>query len=285
MREGVGIASSLRWVSQRFAQRALAGFFAGQWREFLIDVGTAVEHAAKAVIAAHDPVNVIVESQRGQLTDADRAVLHGRSWAPDTSVANWETAMGHVAAMLTIRGSDAVRIAHDDLSVALDVTATVALLNARNAAAHIGDVDIEHLDLHGAVFLAAVELLWPATGPGVRPVDMWGYLAPIATVDHVRVGRSVERDADVRVVLARQHPLGLGVVAAGRRSRIPIDGDVTCPACGSSAFRTTVPAVMYAAGLAGTADPDATVDLLDCVVCDLVLRGPQVDYALMRQPT
>lgn len=280
MREGVGIASSLQWVSQRFAQRALTGFFAEHWREFLIDAGTAVEHAAKAVIAADNPVRLIVDRQRGQLSEADRAVLSGRSSAPHTSAADWETSLSRVASMSTIRGKDAVRIAHEDLGVELDVAATSDLLHSRNASVHLGDVDIRQLDQHAATLLASANVLWSAVG--IRPESMWGYLAPVATVDHVQVHRTVDRDADVRLVLAKQHPYVLGAINSARRSGFLIDGDLTCPACGAAAFRTTDLAARYSGRIPDNVDPYAMLDILDCLVCDLELLGSQIDYVITK---
>lgn len=280
MRERVGIAPSLRWVSQRFAQRTLVGFFAEQWREFLIDAGTAVEHAAKAVVAKDDPTRLFTESDQANLTDAQLVVLRGRATSPNIAVADWDLAVAQLAAKHTIGARAAVQFAFELCGGRDDKVDANQILNVRNAAVHLGDLNVALIDDAAAALVRSLSAVWPSTGGGIRPSDMWGYLAPVATVDHVTTSRGSRHDAEVKIVLARQRALNVGQVAAHRRRQLSDHrGDATCPACGSAASRDAVPAATYATSNA-RADPHATVDVFDCLVFDLSLRGEQVGIVI-----
>jgi hypothetical protein len=278
VREGVGIESSLRWVAGRFAERAVEDFFASSARrEFLINAAASVEFAAKGVIARHDVPALYVVKDAPPLSDDERYVLTPGSY-PDSdrpSTERWASILDGLLDRPTISGKDAAAVAaklalvHDQIPV--DVAAATRLFNARNRAAHVGDIDEARLDRHAKDFLKSFSALSAALqAPGLT---LFGDLVPIANQRHMRAVRSPKVETQVQVVLARRR-FRSGAVLPARRSTLRVAGDTTrCPACDQDAHVTTQPPHDVPLQRLPPREHGKPVDTLDCLYCGLTLYG------------
>ena len=281
MREGVGVENSLRWVAARFAQRAVEDFFEGsQDREFVIDAATAVEFTAKCVVSRHDVTDLYELIDEAELTPAQRLVLNPRLGTdgdrPIGSVRDdamaWLLQEGK-----TISAAEAVRKARKRLEV--DVSAGDRLIEARNAAVHLGDVDPRQRDKLARDFIKVIQQLW--TGLEHNVTELWGDFASIADAKHMKSDRTPVSDAEVRVVRARRAFFSSGL-SGNRRSRLPfVNNPVHCPACGQgSAIVTTQPVGSAPEACLPRSLRDLPVEVLDCPVCGLALFGTkQITWA------
>lgn len=290
MREGVGVESSLRWVAGRFAERAVEDFFAGSARrEFVIDAASAVEFAAKGVVARHDASKLHDVKDAPPLSDDERYVVApGRYSDHDRpGVDRWASALEGLLDRATIAGRDAAasaaRLARTHNQLTVDVAAATRLFDARNRAVHIGDIDESQMDRHARDFLKAFTALGAAlNAPGGT---LFGNLAVIADPRHMKVDRTPKVDTRVQVALAYRR-FHYGVVSPARRSALAVAGDTTrCPACGQRAHITVqqphgVPQHRVSAWERG--EP---ADTLDCLYCGLTLYGQsQISYAQRQFP-
>lgn len=286
MREGVGVENSLRWVAARFAQRAVGDFFEGsQDREFVIDAAMAVEFAAKSVVCRHDVTDLYELVDGAELTPAQRLVLNPRLGAdcdrPIGSVRDdamaWLLEEGK-----TISAAEAVRKSRKRLEV--DVSAADRLIEARNAAVHLGDVDARQMDKLARDFVKVIRQLW--TGLEHNVTEVWGDLVSIADAKYMKSDRTPVSDAEVRVVRARRAFFSAGL-SGNRRSRLPfVDNPVHCPACGQGgAILTTQPVGSAPEVCLPLRLRDLPVEVLDCPVCGLALFGTkQITWAAHAYP-
>lgn len=278
MREGIGVEASLRWVSARFAQRAVEDFFErSQDREFVIDAVTAVEFAAKAVVARCDVSRLFKLNKNSVLNDAQLLVLKpvaGTDDAPTEQLR--EEALASLLSLISISARDAITVANELFPV--DLGRATRLIEARNAAVHLGDVDPVVLDELATDFLSVATCLW--AGLGREAVEFWGDLNSIANAEHLTSQRSPTLDAKVRVVLARRHWVGSGT-AANRRSRLDFgEAGVRCLACGHGAVLSTHPAGSAPERCVPESSKSLPVEILDCPACGLSLFGQvQLDWA------
>lgn len=280
MREGVGVQQSLAWVAARFAQRAVEDFFdGGQHREFVIDSLSAIEFAAKAVVASNDVNDLFSLDEDVKLTEAQRMVLDPKlSTDKDRPVGearaeamNWLLHKG-----ITISAAEAVRKAGK--SLVIDIAAADRLIKARNAAAHLGDIDVRDVDKLARDFLKVCIQLW--AGLNHSEDELWGDLAPIADLNYMKETRTPERDAEVRVVRSKRAFHGLGL-SGNRRSGLTFaDASVRCPACGQKAIITTQPVGSAPPRCIPLGSRELRVEVLDCPVCGLILFGvKQIKWA------
>ncbi len=285
MREGVGVENSLRWVASRFAQRAVVDFFEGsQHREFVIDAAMAVEFLAKAVVARHDVTDLYELDGDEELTHAQRLVLNPalgpgseRLVGSDrVDALTWLVQEGK-----TVNASDAVKSAARRLKV--DVAAADRLITARNAAVHLGDIDSAAIDGLARDFIKTSLQLW--AGLSHHESELWGDLIPIAHPNYMKSDRTPIRDAEVRVVRAQRAFYGSGLYG-NRRSRLPLDiGETRCPSCRCGAIVTTQPVGSAPEQCIPTSQRELPVEVLDCLVCGLVLFGKkQIEWAIRAYP-
>ena len=273
MREGVGVEASLCWVTARFGQRAVTDYFdGGQHREFVIDAAAAVEFAAKAVVARHDADGLYELDDGAELTRAQRLVLNP-ALGPDKDRPIGSDREDALIWLLqegkTISASDAVKLAGS--RTAVDVSAANRLIQARNSAVHLGDVDSAKVDKIARDFLRVIGQLWIALNR--NDTELWGDLVAIAAVNYLKADRTPVRDAEVRVVRAKRSFHGSGL-SGNRHSRLPFVSDsVRCPACGHGAILTTQPVGSSPPVCIPDSQRDKPVDVLDCPVCGLALFG------------
>jgi len=280
VREGVGIESSLRWVSARFAQRALTDFFdGGQQREFVIDAAAAAEFTAKTIVARHD-VTALFDPDHRNFSPAQLHLLDPHDNAGILVHGSPERikALDGLVASITITGLDAARAARSLADIEVDLAAASRLFDARNAAIHLGDLDESHADRIARDFLSVVNALW--AGVGFNDRALWGDLRSIATPKHLRSSRTPVQDAEVRVARARRDHFS-SVISANRRGRLPLaDADTRCPACNSPAFTTMQPVGTAPERCIPPTRREQPVEVLDCLVCGLVLYGTkQIEWA------
>ena len=243
----------------------------------MIDAVMAVEFAAKAIVAGHDVSKLFMVTKNSGVTEAQLEILNRGA---GTGAALTEEA--HHAGLLLLRQVKSISarnaIAFANRVSRVDVERAERLIDARNAAVHLGDVDSAALDELAADFLAVLGHLWE--GVGRDAVECWGDLTAIATANHLTSERAPALDAEVRVVLARRHWFGSGT-SANRRSRLDFGkAEVRCPACGHGAVLSTRPAGSAPERCIPESAKSLPVQILDCPACGLSLFGDvQLDWA------
>lgn len=177
----------------------------------------------------------------------------------------------------TIDSREAVKWATTHLEPEPRATVRAAanrVVEARNAAVHLGDVEVSVGDLADA-FVVAMNALWDLAPAGSSA--RWGLYREVARVGVL--GRRDDWVQDKAIRLAQAHEqLHTMATTFSRRSLIPgVEElqEVPCPVCKGRAFlnpATHQPSPAYIPRSA----PDSTVAVLDCLTCGLTLWGPQI---------
>lgn len=264
---------ALTWASSSSAQNAIGDFCYARERSAAIGAGTALEHAAKAVVAHRVGVRDVFVGR--PTLDGPQLWVAGdheaRAGSPPASefIA---TARRSLLELRSISAREAITSALpmvDGRSRADAQRAAWLVLEARNAAVHLGDVDTPIEELCDA-FIVAIEAMWsliPAAG------GAWGVFTKIARVGVI--GRDeLSADAAIRLAHARDRFYSMGTIYVRRRNFVAGLSTVECPVCASAASydqRCMDPAPEFIPRSA-----DGSVALLDCVVCGLTLWGPQI---------
>jgi hypothetical protein len=114
---------------------------------------------------------------------------------------------------------------------------------------------------------------------------LFGNLARIADLKHMKVDRSPQVDARVQVALAYRR-FQYGVIAPLRRSALAVAGDTTlCPACRQRAHVTIQQPHEVPQHRVAPRERGKRVRTLDCLYCGLILYGQdQIVYAQQEFP-
>jgi hypothetical protein len=274
MRQGTGLSLSLVWASSASAQRAVDAFCYPRDRTAAIEAGAALEYAAKAVVVHLVGPHEIFLTRR-MLTEAelwvagDHVLRAGEPPKPEEIAAARR-------ALLKLKTIDP-RAAVDRALTLVDEAkhqhirgAAKLVVDARNAAAHLGDIDVPVGGLADA-FVTAVEAMW-ALIPAAS--GSWGLFSDVARVGTLGRRDSWQQDKAIRLAQARDRFHGMGTIFVRRSHSVAGLHDVQCAVCHSAAYYNPVsrdpsPPVVPRA-------EDDSVALLDCVVCGLTLWGPQI---------
>lgn len=268
MRDGGGAEATFLEVVPRFSQRAVEGYFAGLAREFTIDAATAVEFAAKAVVARHDVKRLYRDPTK--LGPDHLGLLDPSARPGDAQILGSarSQALDELLAMPTVSAREAVTWASSRVDI--DVAAAIKLLNARNRAVHIGDTELAEIDDLARVFGETVIAL---SAPQRSQQRVFGDVAAIANTTCMSSSRSPDVDAHVRVMLARRRWLAMGA-DRGRRSKLGDPRSVDrCPACDGPAHISVVPPGSAPALCLDSGDTNVPLRALDCLHCGLILYG------------
>lgn len=277
MDQGVGIANQLRSTGQRLAQLAMADLCRGWRLEFAIHAGATVEYLAKAEIAKKD-VRTLFQAP-DELTDAELTILQPPSSRPSltTSQSDRSEARRRIAQRRTISARSAIDRAADLLREEgreLDVATARSVLDTRNRAVHLADLDPATDWLTASAAVSAAESLWDQ-----RPVELWGYFGDVAAAIAEEPPDDLHWSTVSRIALSRERHALQGIVSNFERVELLAEEpSVVCPACGS-------PAHLKVRRGPGPFDvsswtTEQTIEVLTCMSCGLQLFGrEQIDHA------
>ena len=273
MKDGVGIAKSLRDEAKRFTQQAVGEFFDGQFISFVVDAGTAMEHLAKWVVAERSPLLLYKKKTRRALKRQEVRALCGAPEAPP----EWSK---FCAIVNDVANKQAISVGRSTQIASwlcrperFDFDAFDRVRSARNAAVHAVETPF-NVDAVAADWLRVMAVL----GRRLERFELWGYWEPVASERHMNSRRTTEADAEVRV--RRSFGAWHGrPTQQHRRAAIALSPTIETlcrPVCRNPAALTSV----YKPHLFDASDKSLVAPVLDCLYCGLVLEGDQIEYAI-----